>query len=149
RRLVYTSTPSVVGYGAEADGVAEAPYPTTWESPYGETKARAERLVLAANGPELATVALRPHLVIGPRDPHLVPRVVERARRGRLVAVGDRANRVDLTYVDNAAWAHLDAARALTGARARCAGRAYFVSNDEPVVLWDWLDDFLPRVGAP
>lgn len=148
-RLVYTSTPSVVGYGAEAEGIAEAPYPDAWESPYGATKARAERLVLAANGPGLATVALRPHLVIGERDPHLVPRVVQRARAGRLVAVGDRTNRVDLTYVDNAAWAHLDAARALTGADAPCAGRAYFVSNDAPVVLWDWLDDFLARVGAP
>lgn len=148
-RFVYTSTPSVVGYGIEADGIDSAPYPNTWESPYGETKARAERLVLAANGPDLATVALRPHLIIGERDPHLVPRVIERARLGRLFAVGDRTNRVDLTYVDNAAWAHLDAAHALTDAQAPCAGKAYFISNDAPVVLWDWIDDFLGRVGAP
>lgn len=148
-RLVYTSTPSVIGYEHDAVGIEAAPYPATWESAYGETKARAEQLVLAANGPELATVSLRPHLVIGPRDPNLLPRVVDRAKRGRLVIVGDGRNVVDLTYVDNAAWAHVDAADALVGPGAACAGKAYFVSNDEPVVLWDWVNAFLPRVGAP
>src|SRR5688500_10192698 len=136
RRLVYTSTPSVIGYEHDAEGIEQAPYPPQWESLYGETKARAEQLVLAANGPGLATVSLRPHLVIGPRDNNLVPRIVERAKQGRLVIVGDGKNRIDITYVDNAAWAHIDAADALTGPDAACAGKAYFVSNDEPVVMW-------------
>ncbi|MCB9699936.1 MAG: NAD-dependent epimerase/dehydratase family protein [Alphaproteobacteria bacterium] len=154
-RLVYTSTPSVIGYEHDAQGIEEAPYPSSWESAYGETKAEAERLVLAANGAEvaggkrLATVSLRPHLIIGPRDNNLLPRVVERARQGRLMIVGDGTNKVDITYVDNAAGAHLDAQRALTGPDAPCAGKAYFISNDEPVVLWDWVNDFLPRVGVP
>lgn len=154
-RLVYTSTPSVIGYEHDAQGIEQAPYPATWESSYGATKAEAEQLVLAANGAEvaggrrLATVSLRPHLIIGPRDNNLLPRVVERARQGRLAIVGDGHNRVDITYVDNAAGAHLDAQRALTGPDAPCAGKAYFVSNDEPVVLWDWVNDFLPRVDAP
>ena len=154
-RLVVTSTPSVVGYARDAMGIAHAPYPTRWESFYGETKARAEQLVLAANGAplanggRLATVALRPHLVIGPRDPHLLPRVLERARAGTLVAVGSRRNVVDLTYVDNAAYAHLDAADALEGPGAACAGRPYFVSNGEPVELWPWVDELLRALDLP
>ena len=72
-----------------------------------------------------------------------------RARSGRLPIVGDGQNTVDLTYIDNAAWAHLDAASALTGPSAPCAGKAYFISNAEPVQLWVWFNDFLPRVGAP
>lgn len=148
-KLVYTSTPSVIGYAQETEGITEAPYPARWESLYGETKARAEQLVLAANGPGLATVSLRPHLIIGPRDTNLLPRVIERARQGRLPIVGDGRNKVDLTYVDNAAWAHLDACAALTGPEAPCAGKAYFISNGEPVALWDWVNDFLPQVGAP
>jgi nucleoside-diphosphate-sugar epimerase len=154
-RVVYTSTPSVVGYARDAEGVAHAPYPSRWESVYGETKARAEQLVLAANGAplanggRLATVALRPHLVIGPRDPHLLPRVLERARAGTLVAIGSRKNVVDLTYVDNAAYAHLDAADALDGPGAACAGRAYFVSNGEPVELWPWVDALLRALDLP
>ncbi len=148
-KLVYTSTPSVIGYAHEVEGIAEAPYPETWESPYGQTKAEAEREVLAASGPDLCTVSIRPHLIIGPRDNHLLPRVVDRARQGRMMIVGTGDNIVDITYVDNAAWAHLDAAAAMTGPEAACAGKAYFLSNDEPVALWEWVNAFLPRVGAP
>lgn len=147
-RLVYTSTPSVIGYAHDAEGLEAAPYPPSWESVYGRTKAAAEQRVLAANGPDLRTVALRPHLVIGPGDNHLLPRVVARARAGRLRIIGDGTNRVDLTYVDNVAWAHLDAADALLRPDPRAAGRAYFISNDEPVVLWEWTNDVLARLGV-
>jgi len=148
-RLVYTSTPSVIGYSHDVAGISEAPYPDHWESPYATTKAEAERLVLAANGDGLATVSLRPHLIIGPGDNNLLPKVLARARAGTLVQVGDGTNRVDLTDVDNAAWAHLDALDALTSPHAACAGRAYFISNDEPVVLWGWVNAFLSEVGVP
>jgi nucleoside-diphosphate-sugar epimerase len=94
-------------------------------------------------------VALRPHLIFGPGDNHLLPRVVRNARAGRMVIVGDGTNMVDMTYIDNAAWAHLDAERALLDHSAACAGRAYFISNDDPVRMWDWMNDFLPRVRAP
>jgi nucleoside-diphosphate-sugar epimerase len=147
-RLVYTSTPSVIGYAHEVNGLGHAPYPDRWESAYGETKARAEREVLAAHGPSLRTVALRPHLVIGPGDNHLLPRVVGRAREGRLFIVGDGKNLVDITYVDNAAWAHLDALQALADPQAACGGKAYFLSNDEPVVLWDWVNALLVDLGV-
>jgi nucleoside-diphosphate-sugar epimerase len=154
-RFVYTSTPSVIGYAKDVAGIADAPYPARYESAYAETKAKAERLVLAANGTELpngsrlSTVSLRPHLIIGPGDQNLLPRVIERARAGRLPRVGNGRNVVDITYIDNAAFAHLDAATALTGPGAACAGRAYFVSNDEPRELWPWLDDFLRQIGIP
>lgn len=149
RKFVYTSTPSVVGYGEEVEGIAQAPYAPRHLSVYPESKAAAEQLVLAANGPGLATVSLRPHLIFGPRDNYLLPRVVQQARAGRMVIVGDGSNKVDLTYVDNAAWAHLDAARALSSHQAPCGGRAYFISNGEPVRLWEWLNELLPRLGVP
>ncbi|MBX2797113.1 MAG: NAD-dependent epimerase/dehydratase family protein [Myxococcales bacterium] len=154
RQLIYTSTPSVVGYATDTAGVEHAPYPDRWESLYGETKALAEQRVLAANGAALreggalATVSLRPHLIIGPRDTNLLPRVVERARQGRLAIVGPGDNVVDITYVDNAAWAHLDASEALTGPDAACAGNAYFITNGEPVALWPWVNEFLQSVGV-
>jgi nucleoside-diphosphate-sugar epimerase len=148
-RLVYTSSPSVVFDGCDHEGAAnDLPYPSRYESIYPETKAVAERLVLAANGPELATVALRPHLIYGPGDPHLLPRLVTRARARRLRVVGDGTNRVGLTYVGNAAVAHLQAARRLTP-DAACAGRAYFVHDPEPVVLWPWIECLLARLGLP
>jgi 2-alkyl-3-oxoalkanoate reductase len=149
-RLVHTSTPSVVGYETDIEnGDGGLPRAGRHASVYAATKAQAEERVLAANGPGLATVALRPHAVFGPGDRLLLPRLVARARAGTLIRVGDGRNRVDLTYVDNAAWAHLDAGDALTSHAAACAGRAYFVSNDEPVVLWDWIAGVLLALGLP
>ena len=145
-RLVFTSSPSVVFDGRDQVGASnDLPYPAFYESHYPATKAEAEKLVLAANGPELATIALRPHLVYGPRDPHLLPRVFSRARAGRLAIVGDGRNRVSVTYVENAALAHVLAAEALSP-QAACAGRAYFVNDAEPVLLWPWLNELLRRL---
>lgn len=147
-RLIFTSTPSVVGYAADVEkGPRDLPHARRHESHYPATKAEAERMVCAANGPGLAAVALRPHLIIGPGDNNLMPQVVRRAAAGALPVVGDGRNRVDLTYIDNAAWAHLDAADALRDHRSAPAGKAYFISNDEPVVLWEWLGRVFAELG--
>ena len=110
----------------------------------------AEAAVLAAASANLHVVALRPHLVYGPDDPHLLPRLLARARAGRLRIVGDGTNRVSLTYVDNAAAAHLQAVDALLrdGAASAAHGRAFFVNDAEPVVLWDWLNRLFGEVGV-
>jgi nucleoside-diphosphate-sugar epimerase len=148
-RLVYTSSPSVVFGEDDLCGVDESqPYPDRYLGHYPATKAAAERAVLDTNASKLATVALRPHLIFGPGDPHLIPRVIARARQGRLIQVGDGKNLVDITYIDNAAEAHLQAAEALAGVAA-CAGRAYFISQGEPVLLWPWLNGLLTAIGAP
>ncbi len=147
--LVYTSSPSVVFGKDSVSGVDESqPYASRHVAVYPATKAIAERLVLDANCSRLGTVAIRPHLIWGPGDPHLLPRILALARAGRLRRVGDGRNLVDVTYVDNAAEAHLLAADALSAGGA-CAGRAYFVSQGEPVELWPWFDTILEAVGVP
>jgi nucleoside-diphosphate-sugar epimerase len=149
-RLVYTSTPSVVSYESDIEnGAQDLPYAQAYKAWYPASKAEAERMVLQGNSRHLATVALRPHLIFGPRDPHLLPRFVEAARAGRLRIIGDGTNKVDFTYVDNAAWAHLDAAAALNSHEAACAGKPYFISNDEPVPLWGWFNEVLTELGVP
>ncbi|NBO92662.1 MAG: NAD-dependent epimerase/dehydratase family protein, partial [Planctomycetia bacterium] len=136
RRLVYTSSPSVVFGGNDIENGNESlPYPKHYHAHYPETKAEAERLVLAANGTELATVALRPHLIWGPGDNHLVPRLLERGRAGRLRRIGT-GKQIDSVYIDNAAQAHVLAANRLEPGAA-CAGRVYFISNGEPLPTWD------------
>lgn len=148
-KLIYTSSPSVVFGRDELCGVDESqPYPDRYLAHYPETKAAAERMVLAANVAELATVALRPHLIWGPGDPHLIPRIVARAKAGKLVRVGNGTNLVDITYIDNAAAAHLLACDALSPSAA-CAGRAYFISQGEPVSLWAWIDEVLGLLRLP
>jgi 2-alkyl-3-oxoalkanoate reductase len=145
-RLVYTSSPSVTFDGQPQRGVDETgPYAERWLCHYPHSKALAEAAVLAAHGPGLATCALRPHLIWGPRDHHLVPRLIARARSGRLRRVGDGTNRIDMIYVENAAAAHLLAADALAAGRA--GGRAYYISQGEPVNCWQWIDELLALAG--
>ena len=150
-KLVYTSTPSVTHratHPVEGGTADRVPYGEHLKAPYAATKLIAEKTVLAANDAVLATVALRPRLIWGVGDNQLLPRLVERAKTGRLAFVGDGNNRVDSTYVDNAAQAHLDAFEHLVPGAA-CAGRAYFISNGEPRTMRETLNSLLGAVGAP
>lgn len=148
--LVYTSSPSVTFDGRDQCGVSESgPYARRWLCAYSHTKAMAEQAVLAAHGTGgLATCSLRPHLIWGPRDRHLIPRLLDRARSGRLIRVGDGSNLVDHVYVDDAARAHLQAADALTS-QGTCGGKAYYISQGEPVRLWTWIGELLAAAGLP
>ena len=150
RKLIYTSTPSVVSAPGNLEHADErVPYPARYECPYPATKAKAEQLVFQANGKDgLLTASLRPHLIYGPGDPHLFPRIIDRARKGLLVQVGDGTNRVDVTYVENAADAHLLAADRL-GDGSPVNGQAYFISQGSPVALWPWINLILGRLGIP
>lgn len=150
-RLVYTSTPSVTHratHPVEGLGADEVPYGEGFRAAYAETKAIAEQEALAANDATLAVVALRPRLIWGPGDAQLLPRLVERARAGRLRIVGSGDNLVDTTYIDNAAQAHLDAFAHLAPGAA-CAGKAYFISNGEPRPMRELLNALLVAAGAP
>lgn len=148
-KLVYTSSPSVVFDGCDEAGVDEStPYPKRYLSNYPKTKAIAEQLVLSANNDNFSTASLRPHLIWGPGDNHLFPRLVQRSRQGKLRRVGDGRNLVDTTYVDNAADAHLAAERALSP-RSAVAGKAYFISNGEPLPIWDMINQMLACANEP
>jgi len=149
-RLVYTSSPSVTFNGKCQRGVDETvPYARRWLCHYPRSKALAEQHVLTSNETDgLLTCALRPHLIWGPRDRHLIPRVLDHARSGRLCRVGNGTNLVDTVYVENAASAHLLAADALVPG-SPVPGRAYFISQGEPVNCWTWIDEILALAGLP
>lgn len=147
KRLIYTSSPSVVFDGSDMQGVDEsAPYPSHFHANYPKSKAQAEQLVLAANSPRLATVSLRPHLIWGPGDHHLVPRILARARSLRII--GGANKKVDSVYIDNAADAHLLAAGRLRP-DSPIAGKAYFITNGEPRPLWDLVNGILAAGKLP
>ncbi len=148
-RFVFTSSPSVVFNGGDAAGIDEsAPYARRFLAHYPATKALAEQEVLAANDARMATVALRPHLVWGPGDNHLLPRILSKARSGQLRRVGNGQNRVDTVYIDNAVDAHLLAADRLVPGSA-VAGKAYFIGNGEPIALWWFINQILAVADLP
>lgn len=147
-RLVYSSSPSVTFDGIDQINMDEsAPYPSRWLCHYPHSKAMAEQEILAANSTSLRTCALRPHLIWGPRDQHLIPRLLDRARQGKLRIVGNGENLVDMVFVENAATAHLQAADAMLDTNSAVGGNAYFITQGEPVNCWDWINEILQVAG--
>lgn len=143
QKLIYTSSPSVVFNGQSMEGLNETlPYPDHYETAYPATKAIAEQHIIAANDTQLATVSLRPHLIWGPEDNHLTPRIIERGRAGKLRRIGKQDHKVDCIYVDNAAQAHLLAAEKLAPNNT-IAGKSYFISQNDPRYLWDIVNGIL------
>ena len=150
QKLVYTSSPSVIYDGKDHENVDEQyPYPTEYLCHYPHTKALAEKAVLKANGQQgLATCSLRPHLIWGPRDNHLIPRLINRAISGRLRIVGNGKNLISMSYVENTAEAHIQAMNSLS-LESPVAGQAYFINEPEPVNLWEWVNQILGEAGLP
>ena len=148
-KLVFTSSATVVHGGGDLEGVDEsAPYATHFSSPYAQTKALAEQRVLAANGNELATVALRPHIVWGPGDPNFLPRILRQARRGRFRLIGKADKKIDTTWIDNAAAAHVLAVQKIA-VGSPIAGKAYFVTQGDPITVEHLINSWLRADGFP
>lgn len=148
--LVYSSSPSVIFDGRDiCHGNEQLPYPQRFKAYYPQTKAQAEKQVLEAHGSQLHTLALRPHLIWGPEDPHLAPRIIQRARQGRLRRLGRRTCWIDTVYIDNAVQAHVLAMERLQQDPQTVGGRAYFITQGEPKPLWKVVNDILAAAGQP
>ena len=87
-------------------------------------------------------------MIWGPGDRKLVPKILSHARAGKLVRIGSGNNLVDLTYIDDCVSAHLLAERALED-NPWARGKAYFISQGEPVPLWAWIAQVLKRNKLP
>ncbi|MDR2806931.1 MAG: NAD-dependent epimerase/dehydratase family protein [Puniceicoccales bacterium] len=147
-KLVFTSTPAVVFNGQDLSGADESlPCQTHYHWYYTQTKALAEQYVLEHNSPELRTVAIRPHLLLGTGDPHLMPKILQRAQKGNLKIIGEGNNQVDITFVSNAAHAHILAWDALETGKA--CGKAYFIGQEKPIVLWEFINYILSKLNLP
>ncbi|HDS08141.1 MAG TPA: NAD-dependent epimerase/dehydratase family protein [Bacteroides sp.] len=145
--IIYTSCSSVVFDGNDLEGIDESyPYPEKQLSLYADTKAVAERLILEANSETLKTISLRPHLVWGPYDTHLIPWILKNAASGKLRRIGDKEYFKDTTYIDNMTDALVLAAKALES-NPRACGRALFITNGEPARVWDYFNSILQVAG--
>jgi nucleoside-diphosphate-sugar epimerase len=145
--LIYTSTPSVVFGEDDILGEDESlAYPQKYYTYYAHSKSLAETAVLNAKNDSFYTLALRPHLIWGPGDPHLFPRLLAKARAGKLRQVGDGENLVDIIYVDNAANAHVMAFEKLL-VETTLSGNVYFIGQSEPVKLWEFINQVLNIYG--
>jgi nucleoside-diphosphate-sugar epimerase len=146
-RIVFTSSSSVVFDGSDLDGIDESyPYPEKFGSHYSATKAYSEKLIIEANSEGLKTISLRPHLVWGPYDAHLIPGILKRASSGNLRRIGKHEHFIDTTYIDNMTDAILLAAEALE-TKPEAAGKNFFITNGEPARVWDFVNSIIQIAG--
>ena len=146
-RIVFTSSSSVVFGGSDLEGIDESyPYPENHGSHYASTKAMSERLIIEANSEKLKTISLRPHLVWGPYDSHLIPAILKRAGTGKLRRIGDQEHFIDTTYIDNMIDALMLAADALES-NPEAAGKILFITNGEPARVWDFVNSIIQIAG--
>ncbi len=89
---------------------------------------------------------MRPHLIWGPGDPHILPRLAAGVRHGKLALPG-ADKKIDTIFVENAALAHVNALQELLG-DGKCAGKPYFISNDEPLEQADIICRLLDAIGV-
>lgn len=152
QRLVYTSTIDVVVDGRRpiVDGEESLPYPArTPRDPYCRTKIEAERMVLASSGPDLATCALRPVGMYGPRDRYHLGNMIAMARRGNKFRLGDGSARFSHAYSENVAHGHVCAAAHLFPG-SKPAGQIYFIGDHYPAHnFFDFMEPYLEAVGLP
>jgi nucleoside-diphosphate-sugar epimerase len=151
-KLVYVSSASAVYEGRDIENGDESmPYSRISQAPYADSKIAAEREILAANGQaEVATCALRPHVIFGPGDNRFAPAILARARAGRLRFSVGLFNRKlsDFTYVDNLVRALLLADERLAPGSV-VAGQAYFITNGEPRPFFDFVGRLLALLDLP
>lgn len=146
--FIHTSSPSVIFEGKPiTNGNESLPYPKQHLNPYSTTKAISEKDVLESNSEHLKTIALRPHIIWGPGDTHLIPTLIKKAKSGRLRIIGNGENKVSVTHVTNAALAHLLALDALQ--EGKTEGKAYFINQTKPVKLWHFINQILDIHGLP
>ena len=151
KNFIYTSTPSVVfGKDEIINGTESLPYPDKYLTYYAATKAEAELLVLSYNGRAgLHTCSLRPHLIFGPGDTNLIPRIIKKANTKKLRVIGDGTNLVSVSYVENVADAHICALRKLSELDKNVCGKVFFINEDQPVNCWEFINQLILSCNGP
>ena len=142
-RMIHVGTEAAILAGQPLVEADES-VPLRPDSPalYSASKARAEALVLAANGDGLETVVVRPRFVWGRGDTTLLPRMVEMVKEGRFAWIGGGRHQTSITHVDNVVEG------LVLAADGAVPGHAYFVTDDETVVFRDFVTRLLATQGV-
>jgi len=137
-RLIHVGTEAALMHGQPLVDVTEEE-PLAPDSPalYSATKARAEQMVLAGSRDGLETVVVRPRLVWGVGDTTILPGLIDSVRSGQFRWIAGGRHLTSTTHVDNVVEG------LMLGAERGRPGRAYFVTDGEPVVFREFIGDLL------
>ncbi|KAL4290364.1 hypothetical protein GQ457_14G000960 [Hibiscus cannabinus] len=162
RRLVYNSSADVAFDGSRdiLDGDFSFIFPGKFKDTLIDLKFHAEGLIRLANNIDgLLTCVLQPSNVFGPCDTQFVPLLVNLAKSGlSKFIIGSGENMSDFTYAENVAHAHICAAETLGSRVVSVAGKvllqsvignAFFITNLEPIMFWEFVSLVLGGLGYP
>jgi nucleoside-diphosphate-sugar epimerase len=146
--LVYTSSLDAVITGTPLVDIDESqPYPEKHMNMYCKSKCLSEKLVLAENGEKFKTCALRPSDIYGENDPYHIPPLIDMAKGGFYVRIGNGTAKSQHVYVRNMAWAHVLAAKALVENNPRVTGNVYFITDGPGCNFFTFFDEIVAASG--
>lgn len=150
KKLVFTSSMDVVVDGKKpiVYGDETLPYPVKMpRDNYSRTKIISEKFILDTNSEKLSTCALRPAGIYGPRDKYHIPNIIKAAQSKPAIKVGNGSAKFSHVYSENAAHAHILAAKNLFPG-SKVAGNIYFITDYQPAEnLFDFMAPFLIEFG--
>lgn len=151
KRLIYNSTADVIFDGTHdvINGDECLPYALKFYDLLTDLKAQAEALVLLANDLDgLLTCAIRPSNIFGPGDTTIIPFLVNHAKTGwSKFIIGSGENMHDFTFVENVAHALICAEEALGSHMVSVSGKAFFITNLDPIEFWEFVSLVLEGLG--
>ncbi len=148
KALVFTSSLDVLFDGNPLVNVSEeTPYPGKHSTSYCESKYLAELAVLGANGEALKTCSIRPSDIYGEGDPYHIGSLVNMAKGGFYVRLGNGKSLCQHVYVGNIAQAHLLAAAELLKGNSRVGGQAYFITDGPSTNFFTFFDRIVEGLG--
>jgi sterol-4alpha-carboxylate 3-dehydrogenase (decarboxylating) len=150
RALVYTSSLDAVYSGKPLVNIDETvAYPGEHETMYCRSKFLGEKTVLAANLNHLKTCVIRPSDIYGEEDPYHMGSLINMAKGGFYVRLGNGKAKCQHTYVCNVAYAHLMAGHALLNGNSRVPGNAYFITDGDGTNFFSFFDRIVEGAGYP
>ena len=143
KRFVHFSTEAVLANGRPIVRADETwPYARFPAGPYPQTKAVAERVVLAANHSGLETIVVRPRFIWGKGDLNVLPKLVDTVKRGKFAWIGGGRYLTSTCHVDNVIEG------ALLAADRGAPGEVYFLTDGEPVEFRAFVTQLVATQGV-
>ena len=148
KALVFTSSLDAVFNGQPLVDIDESlPYPETHSNSYCTSKYRSEKLVTESSGNGLNTCIIRPSDVYGGGDPYHIGPLLNMAKGGFYIRLGNGKSKSQHVYVGNIAWAHVLAAHALLTNSNAVNGNAYFITDGPGSNFFSFYDTIIRESG--
>ena len=148
RFLVYTSSLDAIYTGKPMVNIDETvPYPAQHPNMYCRSKALAEQLVMNGCGDNFYAAILRPSDIYGPGDPFHIGSLIDMAKGGFYVRLGNGSAKSQHVFVGNMAIAHLQLLEALASGNRKVTGNAYFITDAPPSNFFTFFDSIVAGAG--